>query len=133
MSYLVVKHLHVSCVALSGFFFLLRGVWMLAGSGRLHRRWVRIVPHIVDTLLLASALALVTWSAQHPFVQGWLTAKVVALAVYIVLGSIALKRGKTGLVRIVAFMAAVVTFAYIVAVAVTKQIFPFGEALSAFF
>ncbi len=126
MSYLAIKHLHVTTIALSGLFFLLRGFWMFGGSGMLQQRWVRIVPHIVDTLLLVTALILVFWSAQYPFVQNWLTAKVLALVVYIVLGTIALKRGKTRSVRIAAFMAAVMTFAYILAVAVTRQAFPFA-------
>lgn len=126
MSYIALKHLHVTFVALSGLFFLLRGFWMFAGSGMLQQRWVRIVPHIVDTLLLLTALIMVFKSAQYPFVQNWLTAKVLALVVYIVLGTIALKRGRTQSVRIGAFMAAVMTFAYILAVAVTRQAFPFA-------
>lgn len=126
MSYIALKHLHVTFVALSGLFFLLRGFWMFAGSGMLQQRWVRIVPHIVDTLLLLTALIMVFKSGQYPFVQNWLTAKVLALVVYIVLGTIALKRGRTQSVRIGAFMAAVMTFAYILAVAVTRQAFPFA-------
>ncbi|MDQ3058312.1 MAG: SirB2 family protein [Pseudomonadota bacterium] len=121
MNYLVIKHLHITLAALSGSFFLLRGLWMLLGSGLLQRRWVKVVPHVVDTLLLASALTLVFWSGQYPFVQGWLTAKVLALVAYIVLGTIALKRGRTQGVRTVAFLAALAAFAYIVAVALTRQ------------
>lgn len=122
MSYLVFKHLHVSFAAFSGLLFLLRGFWMLRESPRLQQRWVRIVPHVVDTLLLASALIMVVWSGQYPFVQGWLTAKVVALVAYIVLGTIALKRGKTRPVRIGALIAAALVFAYIVKVALTRQV-----------
>ena len=121
MNYLVLKHLHMSCAALSGSLFLLRGIWMLRGSPMLQRRWVKIAPHLIDTLLLASALAMVIWSAQYPFVQGWLTAKVLALIAYIVLGGIALKRGKTMAVRATAFAAALAVFAYIVLVAITKH------------
>ncbi|MFZ2296235.1 MAG: SirB2 family protein [Polaromonas sp.] len=121
MNYLAIKHLHVTCAVLSGSFFLLRGIWMLGDSPMLQRRWVKVVPHVVDTLLLASALVLVFWSGQYPFVQTWLTAKVLALIAYIVLGTIALKRGKTKGVRTFAFFAALATFAYIVAVALTRQ------------
>ena len=121
MNYLALKHLHVTFAALSGSFFLLRGVWMLLDSPMLQRRWVRIVPHVVDTVLLTSALALVFWSGQFPFVQNWLTAKVLALLAYIVLGTIALKRGKTKGIRTFALLAALATFAYIVAVALTRQ------------
>jgi uncharacterized membrane protein SirB2 len=121
MSYLAVKHLHVTCAALSGMLFLLRGIWMLQGSALLQQRWVKIVPHVIDTALLASALVMVFWSAQYPFVQDWLTAKVFALIAYIVLGTIALKRGKTKQVRLAAFIAALAVFAYIVKVALTRQ------------
>ncbi|MDP3841499.1 MAG: SirB2 family protein [Oxalobacteraceae bacterium] len=121
MSYVAIKHLHVTCAALSGSLFLLRGIWMLRDSPALQQRWVRIAPHLIDTLLLASALIMVYWSAQYPFAQNWLTAKVVALLAYIALGTIALKRGKTRAVRIGAFSGAVLVFAYIVGVALTRQ------------
>ena len=121
MNYLAVKHLHISCAILSGSFFLLRGFWMLADSPLLQWRWVKVVPHVVDTLLLGSALVMVFWSGQYPFVQSWLTAKLLALVAYIVLGTIALKRGKTKGVRAFAMAAALAPFAYIVAVALTRQ------------
>ena len=121
MSYLAIKHIHITCAVLSFLLFSLRGIWMLQGSALLRQRWVKIVPHVVDTLLLASALVMVFWSAQYPFVQAWLTAKVVALVAYIILGTIALKRGKTKTVRLSAFLAALVVFAYIVKVALTRQ------------
>ena len=121
MNYLAIKYIHITCAVLSGSLFLLRGYWMLIESDRLQRRWVKVVPHIVDTLLLTSALIMVFWSGQYPFVQLWLTAKVIALIVYIALGTIALKRGKTKAVRSGALLAAIVTFAYIVSVALTRQ------------
>lgn len=121
MNYLAIKHLHITCAVLSGSFFLLRGLWMLTGSPMLQRRWVKVLPHVVDTLLLATALVLVFWSGQYPFVQPWLTAKVLALLAYIVLGTVALKRGKTQGVRAFALVAALATLAYIVAVALTRQ------------
>ncbi|MGB7479057.1 MAG: SirB2 family protein [Burkholderiaceae bacterium] len=121
MDYLAVKHLHMSCVALSGTLFLLRGGWMLADSGMLARRWVRVLPHVVDTLLLTSAIVLAWWSGQYPLAQNWLTAKVLGLIVYIVLGTVALKRGRTKTVRTIAFAGALLCFAYIVGVAVTRS------------
>jgi len=68
---------------------------MLRESSMLRLRWVRTVPHIVDTLLLASALTMAVWIGQYPFVQGWLTAKFVALVLYVGLGTVALRMGKT--------------------------------------
>jgi uncharacterized membrane protein SirB2 len=129
VNYLTIKYLHMSCAALSGSFFLLRGIWMLRKSDMLQQRWVKVLPHIVDTLLLASALVMVFWSAQYPFVQPWLTAKLIALIVYIVLGTVALKRGKTKTVRSWALVGALLTFAYIVTVAVTRQPMMFAWSL----
>lgn len=122
MNYLALKHLHMSCAALSGALFFVRGIWMLRASPMLQRRWVKIVPHVVDTLLLGSALALVAWSGQYPFAQDWLTAKLVALVVYIGLGTIALRRGNTKRVRAAAFIGALLVFGYIVKVALTRQV-----------
>lgn len=126
MDYLALKYFHMACAALSGSLFVLRGIWMLRESAMLQRRWVRIAPHVVDTLLLASALILVTWSGQYPFVQNWLTAKIIALIVYIALGTIALKRGRNKTVRVCAFIAALAIFAYIGSVAMTKQVLVFA-------
>ena len=121
MTYLAIKYLHVTCAVLSISFFMVRGVWMLFDSERLQQRWVKTAPHVIDTVLLASALVMVFWSAQYPFVQPWLTAKVIALIAYIVLGGIALKYGKTETIRITAFIGAMTVFSYIVMVALTRQ------------
>ncbi len=119
--YLWLKYLHVSCVLLSGSLFAVRGWWMLQAPARLQQRWVRVLPHGVDTVLLVSAISLAVWSGQYPLAQGWLTAKVLALLAYIALGSVALKHGKTRAVRATALVAALLVFAYIVSVAVRKQ------------
>jgi uncharacterized membrane protein SirB2 len=126
MSYLAIKAIHITCVAASGSFFLLRGIWMWRDAALLQRPWVKIAPHLIDTLLLASAVLLAVMSGQYPIAQAWLSAKVLALLLYIVLGAIALKRGKTKTVRITAFIAALVVFAYIVSVAVSKHVMPLG-------
>lgn len=125
MDYYALKHFHMACAGLSGALFLLRGAWMLRASPMLQQKWVRIAPHLVDTLLLASAIGLAVWSGQYPGPQAWLTAKLLALVGYIVLGSIALKRGRTKKQRQAAFVAALALFGYIVAVAVTKRPMPF--------
>ncbi|HEY5307039.1 MAG TPA: SirB2 family protein, partial [Casimicrobiaceae bacterium] len=75
VSYSAVKHLHVSAVVVSLALFTLRGAWMLAESDKLRERWVRIVPHVVDTLLLLSALWL-AWQIGPEVPNGWLVAKV---------------------------------------------------------
>jgi len=125
MSYLILKNLHLATIAVTLTLFLLRGVWMMADSPRLQARWVRIVPHVNDTLLLASGIGLAVLIGQYPLVHGWLTAKLFALIAYIVLGTIALKRGKTRGVRIAAWVAALAVFAYMLAVARTHAPWPF--------
>lgn len=121
MSYWALKHLHIACVAISGVGFMLRGFWMLTDSPRLRRRWVRIAPHVVDTLLLASAIGLSLLSQQYPLAHAWLTAKIVGLFVYIAFGSIALRPGRTKRVRAVGFVAALLALGYIVSVALTRD------------
>ncbi|HSQ03738.1 MAG TPA: SirB2 family protein, partial [Burkholderiales bacterium] len=121
MDYATVKTVHVTCAALSYTLFLVRGVWMMRGSLALRGRWVRIAPHVVDTVLLASAITLAVLVRQYPFVVGWLTAKVIALVAYIGLGTIALHRGKTMRMRVMMWIVAQAVFLYIVAVAVTHN------------
>ena len=125
MDYSLLKHLHLTTVAVTLALFLLRGAWMMADSPRLQARWVRIVPHVNDTLLLASGLGLAVLIKQYPLVDGWLTAKLVALVLYIGLGTVALKRGKSRGQRIAAWVAALLVLGYIVAVAVAHDPFPF--------
>lgn len=120
-AYLVLKHLHVTCVVLSIAGFFLRGLLMLRDSPLLARPWLRTVPHVNDTLLLAAAIGLSIVTAQYPFVHGWVTAKIFGLITYIVLGSVALKAGRSKGVRVVAWLAALLCFGYIVSVALTKN------------
>ena len=122
MDYLLLKLTHVTCVVLSYAGFVLRGIWMIQDSRMLERRWVRVLPHAVDTLLLASAIALAVVLKQFPFVEPWLTAKVAGLALYIVLGMIALRYGTTRRVRMGAWIMAQAVFLYIVAVALTRNV-----------
>jgi len=114
------RYLHMALAATSLALFVLRGLWMLRDSPRLRDRWVRIVPHVVDTAFLASGIALAVLLRQYPLVHGWLTAKVFGLIGYIILGSVALKQGRTRGVRAGAFALALAVFAYIVGVARMK-------------
>lgn len=119
--YFAIKNVHVYSVMTSLLLFVLRAALMFADSALLRRTVVRIAPHVVDTVLLTSALMLTTIIHQYPFVHGWLTVKVLALVVYIVLGSIAIKRGRTKAVRAVAFVAALAVFGFIYVVARTHD------------
>ena len=119
--YLTVKHLHILCVILSGSGFVLQGVWMMCRSPLLTHRMTRTLPHLIDTVFLGSAITLATMSGQYPFVSPWVTAKVIGLVVYILLGAAALRWGRTMRVRVVALLAALTTFSWIVSVALTKN------------
>jgi len=125
LSYLLLKHLHVTCVVLSALGFLFRGIWMLQDSARLQQRWVQIVPHVIDSLLLISALSMAVLTSQYPFVHDWLTAKLAGLLVYIFLGSVALKRGRTKKIRAMALAGALLSLTYIVSAALTRQVLPY--------
>ncbi|QKQ28062.1 SirB2 family protein [Candidatus Reidiella endopervernicosa] len=101
------KLLHVTAVSLSITGFVLRGVWMIAAPERLQHYWVRKLPHVIDSVLLGSAIALAYQLQQYPLVHGWLTAKVLGLLLYIALGMVALHYGRTRSIRTVAWLAAI--------------------------
>ena len=118
MQYLAAHHSHVTFVAISILLFVLRGGLMLAGSPLLRAPVLRVTPHVVDTLLLASALWLVHVLHLPFFQTPWLLAKVAGLVAYIALGSLALREGRPRAVRAGAFVAALLTVAWIVTVAI---------------
>lgn len=118
------KIVHVSTVVLSISFFVVRLFWVYTRPAYLENRWVRVLPHVNDTLLLVSAIGLTMVLQQYPFVDAWLTAKVVALVIYIVSGSFALKRARSRVSPMVASVASLSCIVYIVAVALTHRPFP---------
>ena len=123
--YQALKHTHMLMVALTILLFVLRGLWMMLDSPRLKDKWVRIFPHVIDTLLLITGLWMAIGYLGWPSAgQGWITAKIVALIVYIGLGTVAIKRGRTKAVRTAAFCGALLVVAYIVAVAFAKNPIP---------
>ena len=119
--HLALRAAHIGLALLSVTIFILRGGLMLADSPARHSPWLRYPSMLVDTLLLTAALMLTTIIHQYPFTTGWLTTKVALLVVYIVLGSIALKRGKTRGVRIIAFVAALLAVGFLFTVARTHH------------
>jgi len=118
---MLLKMIHVSSVVISYSLFFLRGIWLIQDSYHLQQRWVKILPHVFDTVLLTSAIALAILIQQDPMNHAWLTAKVIGLLVYIFLGMIAIRFGKTRKIRIAAWVAAQCVFIYIVLVAVNKS------------
>jgi len=119
--YETIKIIHITTAVLSFCGFVLRGVWMMQSSLRLQSIGVKIVPHINDTILLVSAIVLMVLSLQYPISTAWINAKLIALLVYIILGTIALKRGKTIATRIIAWVLAILVFIYILGVANSKK------------
>lgn len=97
---------------------------MLWRPDALRASWARITPHVVDTVLLVAAIGMLVTGRINPLDAPWLLAKIGALLVYIGLGTVALKRGRTRGVRLGAWLGALAVLLYIVSVALTKQVWP---------
>ena len=119
--YEIVKHTHLTAIALSVVLFLLRFVLNAMQSPMLQKKWLKILPHIVDTVLLVSAATLCVLLKQYPFVDAWVTEKLLALVMYIFMVTLALKLGRTGFMRSIGLVGALSWIAYAGMVAVSKQ------------
>ena len=119
--YLQIRDVHVTAVVASGTLFLARGALALGRWRHVMHPVLRYGSMLIDTVLLAAGLTLMFVIGQYPFVNGWLTAKLVLLVVYIVLGTFALKRARTQSVRATCYLLALATFAYIISVAVAHD------------
>jgi len=124
--YPLLKWAHVSAVVLSGLGFVLRFALVRPGSAPAQSTLVRIAPHVIDATLLATGIGLAWLIRVNPVAVPWLGAKLAGLVLYILFGTIALKRGRTSRVRAGAFVAAGACYTYIVSVALTKD--PWGLA-----
>jgi len=110
--------IHLSCVALSFSLFCLRGFWVMQESPMLGRRlWMRLIPDSVDTALLTTGVLMMFITGQFPDEHPWLAAKLIALLLYVSLGFVALRFGKSRRTRFIAFISACLTFVYIVGAA----------------
>ena len=112
-----IKAVHIAAVMASGSLFLVRGAAVQLGAAWAMAAPLRYLSYAIDTALLTAALMLATIIHQFPFVQGWLTAKVLLLVVYVVLGSFSLKRGRTRVVRTSCWVAALLVYLFIVSIA----------------
>ncbi len=130
MDYFTLKTIHQSAALISIAGFVGRGLASLAGSAWVRGRLARTLPHLVDTVLLVSALALAWMLRLSPGAAPWLMAKLVALVVYIVLGAIAIRPGRPRAVRATALVGAVLVFGYIVSVAMSKNALGFLARLA---
>lgn len=120
MLYLTLKQIHVACAALSVLGFGLRGIGWIGRRAWVERRWVKVAPHLVDTLFLASGVALAVLARFDPLEQPWLAAKLIGLVVYVLLGMSA-SRAADARVRAGAWLAALAVFAYLLSVALSKS------------
>ncbi len=118
--YAALKHLHIGLVSLSIALFVLRFFWRWRASPRLQSRWIKITPHLVDTLLLLSAIGMLLLVWGNPFALLWLRYKIILLCAYIVLGSLALKRAQSRPGQALAFALALLCLAAMVTLALFK-------------
>ncbi|AOV15991.1 hypothetical protein BJI67_01905 [Acidihalobacter aeolianus] len=126
MDWLLKTHLTSAMLSLGG--FVTRGVWMMRGSPRLRAPLTRVLPHVIDTVLLVSGIWLALRLRLSPFQHPWFAAKLVAVVAYVILGAVALRRGRTRTVRTLAWFAALAVFIYIASVALSHRPMPFLPA-----
>lgn len=119
--YLQILLVHVGCVALSGALFAVRGLMRIADLPGANSRALRWLSYVIDSTLLGAAILLSVIVRQYPFVDGWLTTKVLLLLLYIGLGTMALRRARTRAGRVAAYVGALLTFGYIVGVAIAHD------------
>ena len=115
------KLLHVSCALLSVCGFAVRGYWVVTGHMLRAHVVTRVLPHAVDTVLLASALGMLWLWRQPPWATPWLSAKLTALLLYILLGMALMRLARTTVQRLAAYLAALLVAGYILAVALTHS------------
>lgn len=118
--YLALKHIHLTFVVLSLLAFFVRGIWLFTNSRMLSKKWVKILPHIISTILLVSGIVLAVHLGMSPGSQPWLMAKIIGLIAYIGLGVAAFKVPNPN-ARKLLWVSALIVFAYIVSVAISKN------------
>lgn len=118
--YMAYKHIHLLLVVLSVSFLIIRFAMSLKPAAILQHRFFKIAPHVIDTLLLLSAVMLMLTIHQYPFVHTWLTEKFLAVLAYIALGVMAF-RGRTAVIRWICFLGALGWLGLVIRVAITKQ------------
>ncbi|GGI72419.1 SirB2 family protein [Shewanella gelidii] len=118
--YPYVKHLHLTLVAISVLFFIVRFVLHMRQAAVMERKVMKIAPHVIDTFMLLSGLTLCFLILQYPFVDAWLTEKIIGVAAYILLGVMAMHPNKNKLYKVFAFFGAMGWIVYIAKIAVFK-------------
>ena len=124
MSYTVLKTIHLGCAFITYVLFFVRGFWLITNSRPLSLPGMVVIPHVVDSILLLSAIGLVVLTNQYPGDQTWLNAKLIALVIYILLGISAFRLCHKRTAKLVTWLMAQLVFFYIVFVALTRTIYP---------
>jgi len=122
--YPLVKEAHMTLAAVSVIGLMVRSALGLRATGLPHGLLMDVAPHVIDTLLLASGITLAVMIGASPTENPWLTVKLGAVVVYIVLGSLAVKRLRSRVARGAALFSALLVIVYIVAVAFSKTPIP---------
>jgi uncharacterized membrane protein SirB2 len=112
-------HVAFAVITISG--FMLRGYWLFADSAWLGKRVTRVAPHVIDALFLASGIAIVLELRLDVLANGWLLAKFAGLLAYILLGMVVMRFGRTREIRLLAFVGALASYAFVVGAAITKS------------
>jgi uncharacterized membrane protein SirB2 len=118
--YLALKHIHLTFVVLSLLAFFVRGIWLFTNSNLLAKKWVKILPHFISTILLISGIVLAVHLSMSPGSQPWLMAKIIGLIIYIGLGVAAFKVPNPTASKLF-WVGGLIVFAYIVSVAITRN------------
>lgn len=121
MEYQAIKHIHLGAVALSAVGFTVRGLASLTGAAWVQSRPAKIVPHVVDTVLLVSAIALAVTLHLNPASTPWLLAKIIGLVLYVALGVVTMRARMSKPLRVTAWVAALLVLGWMASVAVSKN------------
>lgn len=113
--------LHITLVTLSVALFTVRGLGVLAGQAWPMAGWARGLAPVIDSLLLLAGGTL-WWLLQlNPTQNHWLLAKLMLLIVYIVLGTLALKRAPTRASKALCFIAALAVVGFMASIAMARH------------
>jgi uncharacterized membrane protein SirB2 len=119
--YLIIKNIHITFATLTIIGFLLRAYWQMSGSNLYQNRATKIVPHAIDAVFLATGISLITMLDMNPLQHPWLLAKFAAILAYVGLGMVAFRFGRTPRIRLLAFIGALMAFAFVVGAALIKS------------
>ncbi|MDG1752651.1 MAG: SirB2 family protein [Thalassotalea sp.] len=115
------KHLHMTIALISIVLFTLRFFWTLAGSSQLDKKWVKITPHIVDTLLLGLGVVMMMKLALNPLEQLWLGEKLIAVVAYIFTGYYTLKLARNRTMQVIGYLGAMGWILLVARLAMSKE------------